>query len=133
MLSGTIGDGGAGAGHVFMKIIVKNSSDKPCTIDGYPGVSLVGKGNGTQLGAAADRDQNKPSKGPVLLAAGQSAAADLQYSQASNYQSGCSQSQADGLRVYPPSATDALYIAQPLTACTENAVVLLQIGAFMAA
>lgn len=117
---------------MFLKIVVKNVTGTPCVIDGYPGVSMVGGGNGTQLGAAADRDPAQPSKGPVTLAPGASAQAPLRYTQAANYQSGCSQSPADGLRVYPPSAKDALFIAKPMTACTESSPVLLQIGAFTA-
>lgn len=131
MLSGsTDNTGGGAAGHLNMKLLVRNTSDKPCTMDGYPGVSLVGKGNGTQLGAAADRNPAQPSSGVITLAPGASAQAQLRYTQAGNYQNRCSQTAADGLRVYPPGATDALYIPQPLTACTEDSVVLLQIGAF---
>lgn len=134
MLSGsTDSAGGGAAGHLEMRILVKNTSNQPCFMDGYPGVSLVGKGNGTQLGAAAERNPAQPSAGQVTLAPGASAQAALRYTQAGNYQSACSQTAADGLRVYPPGATDALYIPQPLTACTEDSVVLLQIGAFSAA
>lgn len=119
-----------------MQLIVKNKSAKPCSINGYPGVSLVGKGNGSQLGAAADRDPALPSKGAILLAPGATAAAQLQYTRAENYGAGCTLSPADGFRVYPPSATDALYIANslnPINACTEKTVVLLHIGAFQKA
>ncbi len=134
MLSGsTDSAGGGAAGHLEMRLLVKNTSNQPCFMDGYPGVSLVGKGNGTQLGAAAERNLAQPSAGQVTLAPGASAQAALRYTQAGNYQSACSQTAADGLRVYPPGATDALYIPQPLTACTEDSVVLLQIGAFSAA
>lgn len=134
MLSGsTDSAGGGAAGHLEMRLLVKNTSNQPCFMDGYPGVSLVGKGNGTQLGAAAERNPAQPSAGQVTLAPGASAQAALRYTQAGNYQSACSQTAADGLRVYPPGATDALYIPQPLTACTEDSVVLLQIGAFSAA
>ncbi|NYE95833.1 hypothetical protein FHU41_002083 [Psychromicrobium silvestre] len=131
LLSGSIDEsGGAGAGSIYLKLVVKNKSAKPCTINGYPGVSLVGNNNGTQLGAAADRDPADPSQGAVLLAPGASAAAQLQYTHAENYGASCGLSSADGFRVYPPSATDALYIAHPLKACTQKDVVLLHIGTF---
>ncbi|WP_394940312.1 DUF4232 domain-containing protein [Psychromicrobium sp. YIM B11713] len=133
MLSGSIASEGSGAGNIYLKLAVKNKSSQPCSIDGYPGVSLVGQGNGTQLGAAAGRDPDRPSKGAILLAVGDSAFAQLQYSRAENYGAACTLSPTDGFRVYPPSATDALYIANPLNpinACTQQNLVLLHIGAF---
>ncbi|WP_231391921.1 DUF4232 domain-containing protein [Arthrobacter sp. 35W] len=130
MLSGSVDDSGGGAaGSIYMKLIVKNTTDKVCILDGYPGVSLVGDGNGTQIGAAADRDPAAPSSGPITLEPGASAAGVLRYTQAGNYQN-CERVEADGLRVYPPSATDALYIAHPLTACSNEDIKLLTIGAF---
>ncbi|MCU1572094.1 MAG: hypothetical protein JWO93_176 [Micrococcaceae bacterium] len=129
-LTGALDDSGGGAaGSVYMSLQVTNSSPTPCILDGYPGVSLVANGNGTQLGAPADRDPALPSSGPITLVPGGVAAAQLRYSQAANYQS-CDQVPADGLRVYPPSATDALYIAHPLTGCSDPSLVLLTIGAF---
>jgi len=132
MLAGSVDDtGGGAAGHIYMKLIVKNTSSQTCIIDGYPGVSLVGSGNGTQIGAPADRDATLPSEGPVTLNPGATATAQLRYTQAGDYQN-CTQKPADGLRVYPPSATDALFIAHPLTGCSESSIVLLTIGAFKA-
>ncbi|MBW4094644.1 MAG: DUF4232 domain-containing protein [Acidobacteria bacterium] len=122
---------GSGAGQTYFNLTVTNTSSAPCILDGYPGVSLVGNGNGTQQGAPADRDASLPSSGPITLAPAAKATARLQYSQAGNYQ-GCTVVQADGIRVYPPSATDALYIAHPLNACSETGIVLMHIGAFAA-
>jgi hypothetical protein len=130
MLEGSVDDSGGGAaGSIYMKLIVKNITGATCVLDGYPGVSLVGGGNGTQLGASDQRDPAAPSSGPIQLAPGASSAAVLRYTQAGNYQN-CTQAPADGLRVYPPSATDALFIAHPLTACTNADIKLLTIGAF---
>ncbi|WP_269045748.1 DUF4232 domain-containing protein [Paenarthrobacter sp. Z7-10] len=123
--------GGGAAGHIYLKLQVKNTSTQACVLDGYPGVSLVGGGNGTQLGAAATRDPALPSAGPIQLAPGATAVAQLRYTQAGNYQN-CTQTPADGFRVYPPSATDALFIAHPVTGCAESSIVLLTIGAFKA-
>ncbi|MDQ6739357.1 MAG: DUF4232 domain-containing protein [Actinomycetota bacterium] len=130
MLQGSVDDtGGGAAGGIYMKLILQNASAATCILDGYPGVSLVGGGNGTQLGAPANRNAELPSAGPITMAPGSRAAAVLHYTQAGNYQ-GCTQAPADGLRIYPPSATDALYIAHQLTACTDTATVLMTIGAF---
>ncbi len=130
MLQGSVDDtGGGAAGSIYMKLILANTSATSCILDGYPGVSLVGDGNGTQLGAPANRNAELPSSGPITMDPASTAAAVLHYTQAGNYQ-GCTQAPADGLRVYPPSATDALYIAHPLTACTDAGIVLMTIGAF---
>ncbi|WP_125610185.1 DUF4232 domain-containing protein [Specibacter cremeus] len=129
-LAGSVDDtGGGAAGHIYFKLIVKNTSGASCLLNGYPGVSLVLTGMGGPLGAPADRDASLPSKGPITLAPGNSAAAQLRYTQAGNYQD-CTRVQANGIRVYPPSATDSLYIAHPLTACSNTGIKLLTIGAF---
>ncbi|POH61215.1 DUF4232 domain-containing protein [Arthrobacter glacialis] len=129
-LTGSLDDSGGGAaGHIFMKLIVANSSGADCILDGYPGVSMVQAGSITPIGAPAERDPQAPSNGPITLAPGQSAAAVLRYTQAGNYQD-CQQVQADSVLVYPPSATDSLAIPHALTACSNDAIKLLSIGAF---
>ena len=44
----------SGAGHVWGWIVLRNRSDHSCRTGGFPGLSYVGDGNGTQIGAAAD-------------------------------------------------------------------------------
>jgi hypothetical protein len=129
-LTGKLDDSGGGAaGSVYMKLIVTNSSTATCTIDGYPDVFMVGDNNGTQLGPVSKRNTAAPSKGAITLAPGKTATAVLQYTQAGNYPD-CKQVPANGFRVFPPSATDALYIAHPLTACSNTDIALLTVGAF---
>ncbi|MGP9501542.1 DUF4232 domain-containing protein [Specibacter sp. AOP5-B1-6] len=129
-LAGALDDSGGGAaGHIYMKLVVTNSSDTECILDGYPGVSMVAAGTIDPIGAPADRDPNAPSTGPIALAPGQSSTAVLNYTQADNYQ-GCQHEQADSVLVYPPSATDSLEIPHPLTACGNADIKLLTIGAF---
>lgn len=129
-LAGALDDSGGGAaGHIYMKLVVTNSSDTECILDGYPGVSLVAAGTIEPIGAPADRDPNAPSTGPIALAPGQSSTAVLNYTQADNYQ-GCQREQADSVLLYPPSATDSLEIPHPLTACGNADIKLLTIGAF---
>ncbi|ALO65255.1 hypothetical protein AS189_00595 [Arthrobacter alpinus] len=113
-----------------MKLVVTNASGAACILDGYPGVSMVAAGSKTPIGAPADRDPAAPSNGPITLTPGQSAAATLRYTQAGNYQN-CQRVQAGSILVYPPSATDSLEIGHPLTACSNDDVKLLSIGAFM--
>ncbi len=114
-----------------MKLILANTSDADCILDGYPGVSLIKAGTTKPIGAPADRDPQAPSNGPITLAPGQSAAAVLRYTQADNYQD-CQRVPADAVLVYPPSATDSLEIPSPLTACINADIKLLSIGAFQA-
>lgn len=130
-LKGSLDDSGGGAaGHIYMKLVVTNTSGATCILDGYPGVSMEAAGSSTPIGAPADRDPAAPSNGPITLTPGQSAAATLRYTQAGNYQN-CQRVQADSILVYPPSATDSLEIGHPLTACSNDDVKLLSIGAFM--
>lgn len=45
-------DGGGSAGHYELEIVLENEGADPCTLQGWPGVSFVGDGDGTQLGGA---------------------------------------------------------------------------------
>ncbi|MDO5754400.1 DUF4232 domain-containing protein [Arthrobacter sp.] len=130
-LTGILDDTGGGtAGHIYMKLILSNSSSTNCILDGYPGVSMVLAGTSTPIGAPAERDPLAPSSGPITLAPGQSATAVLRYTQADNYQAACLRVQADSILVYPPSAYDSLEIPHPLIACSNADIKLLSIGAF---
>ena len=130
MLTGSVdATGGGTAGSIYMQLIVKNTSTASCVLNGYPGVSMVGSSSGSPIGEPATRDSSRPSTGAITLKPGASASAVLRYTQAGNYPS-CMHSPAPRLRVYPPSATDSLYIAHPLTACTNTNIALLTIGAF---
>lgn len=51
----TQGQGG-GAGSVYPYLVLTNSSEKTCTIKGYPGVSL--HAGSKQIGAPAERDKS---------------------------------------------------------------------------
>ena len=103
--------------------------DTEYLVQGFPGVSFVGDGNGTQLGAAADEDG--ASHGAVALQPGDSARAALRIAQAGNYAAAeCDPSDADGFRVYPPGQTDALFVqASGYTACTDEGPHLLTVQA----
>lgn len=129
-LTGSVQDtaGGGAAGSVVVSLVLTNSSAAPCLLHGVPGVSYVGHGNGTQLGAAASRS-GMASAPEITLAPGDSATAPLRETHAENY-ANCTQVPADGLRVYPPGATDALFVPQKTTACSNADIVLLSVKAF---
>lgn len=112
-----------------MKLTLSNKTDADCILDGYPGVSMVKAGSTDPIGAPAERDPAAPSNGPITLAPGEGGTAVLRYTQAGNYQD-CQRVNAASILVYPPSATDNLEIAHPLTACSNDSIKLLTIGAF---
>lgn len=123
--------GGGAAGSVYSKLILTNSGTEACLLRGFPGVSLTADANGAPIGAPARQDGSSPVA-DVLLAPGQAGAAEMRYTQAGNY-SDCTPTQAAGYRVYPPEETASLFLAEPRTACGNEAIELLTIGAFHAA
>lgn len=131
-LSGSINSdtGGGTAGGYEVALVLTNTGSRTCTIEGYPGVSFVGDGNGTQLGAAARRGPGTPVA-PVRLAPGTSVTSSLLISEAGNYDSAtCRPSGVDGFRVYPPDNTASLFIRYPQpTACRSAQVSLLTVDA----
>lgn len=127
-LSATLTTGaGGGAGHQYPYLVLTNTGATACTLIGYPGVSFVAGGNGTQLGAAADRDAGGIAVTTVTLAAGSAAHSQLSITMAGNYDAATCQPMAiDGVRVYPPNQTASLFIATTsYTGCANATVKLL--------
>ena len=133
-LAGTIGQGGGGAaGSVEVTIVLTNNGSTECSLQGWPGVSFVGDGNGTQLGKPAEFDRSTPHP-TVVLQPGGTAKAPLRITQALNYpEADCGTKPADGFRVYPPGSTASLFVKDAnVTACTSDSISLLQVGALVA-
>jgi hypothetical protein len=114
----------SGASHRFGRIVLKNISHHACRTGGYGGVSYVGGGNGTQIGAAADRD---PGVHPVVtLQPGQRVRSDISETVAGVFSSAtCQPAAVDGFRVYVPNATTSQFIAHRTTGCRNTAVHLI--------
>ncbi|KRC49377.1 hypothetical protein ASE16_11545 [Leifsonia sp. Root227] len=132
-LTGTIGTGGGGAaGSVEVTLVLTNNGTTACALQGWPGVSFVGDGNGTQLGKAAEFDRSTPHP-TVNLAPGGTATAPLKIAQALNYStSDCQPKPADGFRVYPPGSKESLFVKDAdVTACTSDSISLLTVGALV--
>lgn len=127
-LSVTLGTFEGTAGSSYVPIRFTNTSSTACELHGFPGVSFVGKGNGTQLGAPADWDQSQPVVQNTLQP-GSVVVSNLRVAQAGNYDSSqCQPLTADGLRVYPPHSTQAVFVkAANLTACQNPAIHLLTV------
>lgn len=107
--------------------MLTNVGGAPCTVTGYPGVSFVHNGNGTQLGAPADREAGGVPVTTITLAVGQAAHSQLSIAQAGNYDAATCQPMAiDGIRVFPPDQTAALFVATTAyTGCANASVKLL--------
>jgi len=132
-LSGSIDDGGGGAaGTVGVAIVLTNTGDRTCELQGWPGVSFVGDGNGTQVGAAATLDRSS-AHDTVSFAPGGEAQAVVQMTQAANYDPAeCEPRAVDGFRVYPPGSVEALFVpagGDLFTACANPDVQQLSVGA----
>jgi hypothetical protein len=124
--------GGGGAGSQYRNLALRNTGSTACTLQGWPGVSFVGGGNGRQIGAAASLDRGSAHP-TVTLAPGATAYAALRVVQAANLEPGaCTEVRPDGFRVYPPGSKQALFV--PSTddqACTETSAQLLSVRAFV--
>ncbi|MEX0427300.1 DUF4232 domain-containing protein [Nocardioides sp. DS6] len=113
----------AGAGHRYGWIVLTNVSGHACRTGGFGGLSYVGKGNGTQIGAAADRIGKaytlvvKPQK-TIRSAVDEVVAANFP-------KKACTPTHVDGFRVYVPNATKSQYVVHPTTGCAKAKVHLL--------
>lgn len=114
----------AAAGHRYGVLRLTNVSDTACRTGGYGGLSYVGHGDGTQIGAAADR--TKATVRTVVLQPGDTARSRVSEAVAQNYpKKACRPTPVDGFRVYVPNATRSQYVAHPTTGCARSSVHLL--------
>lgn len=112
------------AGGVYQVIDFTNTSGSPCTLLGYPGVSLVSGPPYKQIGLAAKRSTSTPVK-QVTLAPGATANALLQIVDALNYPSAtCEPIKATALKIYPPNQTVPVYLPSTSTGCAKPVQIL---------
>jgi hypothetical protein len=105
------------AGGVYQTIDFTNTSGSPCTLTGYPGVSLVSGPSHQQIGLAAKRSTSTPAT-TVTLAPGATANAQLQIVDALNFPSPtCSPAKATDLKVFPPNQFTAVYLPDTSYGC----------------
>jgi hypothetical protein len=123
-----LGVGQGYAGGVYEVIDFTNTSGSPCTLYGYPGVSLVSGPPYTQIGLAAKRTATPAPAKQVTLAPGATANALLQIVDALNYPSAsCGPTKATALKVYPPNQTAPVYLPSTSNGCA-NSVQIMYIG-----
>jgi hypothetical protein len=115
-LSVSVGQSQGAAGSLIVPLVFQNTGSTTCSLQGYPGVSIVGAG-GAQLGAAATRTgQATPL---VSLPPGQTTMAIFRQANPGNLN--CTPVPATGFRVYPPNQTAALFAPDSsLTTCPDN-------------
>lgn len=117
----------AGAGHRYGRLIFTNTSDTRCRTGGYGGLSYVGDGDGTQIGAAATRDPGTVTA--YVVRPGQRLVSDVDAVVAANFSvQRCRPAHVDGFRVYVPNATKSQYVAHPTRGCRNPKVHLLSHG-----
>ncbi len=116
------------AGSIYQVIDFTNISNGPCTLYGYPGVSLASGTPVTQVGAAASRSTATAAT-VVTLGPGQTASALLRIVEAGNYSpAACSPTTTTYIQIYPPNQTTPIYLSYKSTGCASSSVNLLSIG-----
>ncbi len=117
-----------GAGHRYGKIVLTNVSTHSCRTGGFGGLSYVGGGDGTQIGAPATREGTATS---FVLAPGQRAVSRVDEVVADLYDAAtCRPRAVDGFRVYVPNATRSQFIVRRTRGCLNPAVHLISHTAY---
>ncbi|WP_314103107.1 DUF4232 domain-containing protein [uncultured Frigoribacterium sp.] len=127
--------GGGAAGSYGVAFIFTNTGDRTCTLQGWPGVSFVGGGNGTQVGASATLDRGTPHDTQDLAPGGETQAL-VKITQAGNYDPAeCQPTATDGFRIYPPGSVRSIFVGasgSSYEACANAAVQQLSPSALAA-
>jgi hypothetical protein len=106
-LAVSVQSAGAASGQAYATLRFTNTSNSACTLDGYPGVSLLL--NGKQLGSAATRS-GAASK-TITMAPQQNLTAQL------TDNTSCNAAESDTIRIYPPNLTVPVQIPFVLRGC----------------
>lgn len=131
-LKATVGVAQGAAGSIYQVINFTNIGTSSCSLYGYPGVALAGGSPVSQIGSAASRST---ASGPTLvsLAAGASANALVQITEAQNYPSSkCGPMASTYLQIYPPNQTTPIYLAYKSMGCSSTKVKLLTVSVMKA-
>lgn len=104
-LSASVGDNDPGAGQENFPIVLTNTSQRTCTLRGFPGAAFV-DASGKQLGPDPERSSESPTT--VKLAPGQQAWAGLTFSNPEI--SGARTATPAALLVTPPDEKDSLKV-----------------------
>lgn len=98
------------AGSLNLDIVFANTSKSTCKMRGFPGVSMVTGGDGTQLGEPAQRELGQEVE-TITLKPGQTAYSSVRITKTGPMDpSTCKPRKGDGLRIYPPEDTKAAFV-----------------------
>ncbi|WP_433659609.1 DUF4232 domain-containing protein [Nocardia sp. CA-128927] len=124
-LTVSLGRRDGAAGSIYVPIVFTNTGPTPCSLSGYPGVSLAAGSPPTPLGPEAEPATGSATPQPVALAPTEAAHATLHYSQAGNYD--CDRTPAQSLLIHAPNQSPP--VTQPFAAdaCTKPAYLLLHV------
>lgn len=114
-LSVSAGPPDVGAGQLYVPLRFTNTGDRPCTLLGYPGVSVLSKEQ-KQIGKPADRDGQVPAA--VSLAPGRTATAVLHTTNGPI--GGPCLPKGAFLKVYAPASKDAVLLKTPFQVCSNR-------------
>jgi hypothetical protein len=115
--------------HRYGRIVLTNTSDHACRTGGYGGLSYVGGGDGTQIGAPADRTRSRVRE--IVVRPGRRVVSPVVAVVAGAYPPHrCRPAKVDGFRVYLPDETRSQFIEHRTTGCRNDAVHLLSHKAF---
>jgi hypothetical protein len=120
--------GDAAMSHQYGRIVLRNTSDHACRTGGYGGLSYVGRGDGTQIGAPADRTRSRVRE--LVVRPGQRVVSPVVEVSADAYGHRCRPAKVDGFRVYLPNETRSQFVEHPTTGCRNHAVHLLSHKAY---
>ena len=122
--------GGGAAGSFYYDLAFTNTGSASCVLRGFPGLSIVGAENGTQLGVAAARTNTPVAN--VILSPGGVAKAQFRLVDVGALPT-CQIVSGDGFRVYPPHLTQAFFVkAAGVQACSNADQVFLYVDAVAA-
>jgi len=123
---------GAGMSQDRVNVQFTNKSAKDCALQGSPGVSFV-RENGIQVGEPAKREAKSEGEA-LVLAPGRSVKSPLTIVSFGAFdQSKCKPLATEGLRIYAPGDTAAMFIAQPgVQACSALGESQMTVGVLAA-
>jgi hypothetical protein len=111
--------GNGGTGTVYYTIRFANVSSSACTLDGYPGVSVVKHLGGPRVGKAAVRDHQVHPR-LVTIARGGTAHAYLTATDPGNIVPSCNPTRGHWVKVYPPGQFHPQYAHRAILVCTDG-------------
>ncbi|ABL80238.1 MULTISPECIES: DUF4232 domain-containing protein [unclassified Nocardioides] len=114
----------AGMSHRYGRLVLRNVSDHACRTGGYGGLSYVGGGDGTQIGAPADREPSKVRT--LVVKPGRKVVSVVSETDATVYPlRECRPAKVDGFRVYVPNETRSQFVVHRTIGCRNDRVHLI--------